>query len=248
MILTATAAPNGTNDSPELEALFDSIVAAQQSSAPSAPPPAASSASEDSTSLVSQVGHLTRKLHDTLRELGADQALEKAAVAIPDTCERLSHVANMTDQAAHRALAAIENAKPLQRVLERGATDLYISWDRFFKQELSVEQFKSLVENTRNYLADVPNHTRATQVQLNEIMMAQDFQDLTGQIIKRIITTAQDMQQQLLRLLIDNIPAERRVAAGSNGLRNAPAINANWRTDVLTNQQQVDDLLQSLGF
>lgn len=247
MTLAATAASSAVNDSPELEALFESIVAAQQTP-PATDNKSVAPAGDGSGSLVSQVGQLTRRLHETLRELGADKAIEDAAIAIPDTCERLSYVANMTNQAAHRTLTAIENTKPIQDQLERGATDLNAGWDKFYKEELSVEQFKLLVRDTRAYLTDVPNYTQSTHQQLNEIMMAQDFQDLTGQVIKRITQTAQDMQKQLLQLLIENVPAERREAAQSNGLLNGPVINGEGRTDVLTNQQQVDDLLQSLGF
>lgn len=241
--MTLAAASHSTSDSPELEALFDSIVSAQQ-----APPQALPMTQEKPGSMVSQVGQLSRKLHDTLRELGADQALEKASAAIPDACERLSYVASMTDQAAHRALAAIETAKPIQEILERGASDLHTTWTRFFKQELNVDEFKTLVEKTRFFLADVPTHAQATNQQLNEIMMAQDFQDLTGQVIKRVISAAQEMQKQLLQLLIANVPAEKREVAQSSGLLNGPVINANARSGALTNQSQVDELLLSLGF
>ncbi len=221
-LASAPAASHSTNDSPELEALFDSIVSAQQ-----APKEDLPGMQGEPGSMVSQVGQLTRKLHDTLREIGAGQALEKASTAIPDTCERLSYVANMTDQAAHRALAAIETAKPIQESLERGASDLETAWNRFFKQELNVDEFKTLVEHTRSFLAGVPTQTQATNHQLNEIMMAQDFQDLTGQVIKRLTSAAQEMQKQLLQLLIANVPAEKREIAQSSGLLNGPVLNAN---------------------
>lgn len=244
----STAAATSPNDSPELEALFDSIVSAQQSaSAPTtkAPP---QTCTNDQDELVSRVGHLTRKLYDTLRELGADKALENAATAIPDACERLTYVADRTDQAAHRALAAIESAKPIQAKLQCGAAELNAGWDSFFKQELSAEQFRQLVESTRTFLSEVPGHAAATQQQLNEIMMAQDFQDLTGQVIKRVIDTAQEMQNQLLQLLIDFTPSDKREAAGPSTLLNGPVINATGKTDVVTSQEQVDELLHSLGF
>lgn len=244
----SSAAAMSTNDSPELEALFDSIVSAQQEtpSASSTPPPIG--AGHEQGELVSRVGHLTRKLYDTLKELGAEQALENAAAALPDACERLTYVADRTDQAAHRALAAIEAAKPIQDQLSSGAIELGQGWDQFFKQELSPDQFRLLVEKTRHFLSIVPKHAQDTQNQLNEIMMAQDFQDLTGQVIKRVIDTAQEMQKQLLQLLIDYIPQAKREAVGANSLLNGPVINATGKTDVVTNQEQVDELLQSLGF
>lgn len=241
---TATA----TSDSPELEALFDSIVSAQQTPPIRESGPAPSSGSHDQEELVSRVGHLTRKLYDTLSELGADKALEEAATAIPDACERLTYVADRTDKAAHRALAAIEAAKPIQSQLQSEAVALSSTWDRFFRQELTPDQFRHLVEATRTYLADVPKHAQSTQHQLNEIMMAQDFQDLTGQVIKRVIDTAQSMQTQLLQLLIDFVPQEKREAAGASSLLNGPVINAARATDAVTSQEQVDELLLSLGF
>ena len=78
-------------------------------------------------------------------------------------------------------------------------------------------------------------------------MMAQDFQDLTGQVIKKVVELAQRMEQQLLSVLLESMPAEVRVEA-PEGLLNGPVINAEGRTDVVTSQTQVDDLLESLGF
>jgi len=236
------------SDSPELEALFDSIVSAQQTQSDANASTAPQTGTHDQSELVSRVGHLTRKLYDTLTELGANKALEEAATAIPDACERLNYVADRTNQAAHRALTAIESAKPIQDNLRDGAIGLSASWDCFFKQELTADQFRTLVSDTRTYLADIPTHVQSTQQQLNEILMAQDFQDLTGQVIKRIIDTAQQMQTQLLQLLIDYLPQEKRSAVGANKLLNGPVINAAGKSDVVTSQEQVDELLHSLGF
>lgn len=247
MTLSTATSSVATNDSPELEALFDSIVSAQQG--PSSTPEVATDDSvKDEGELVSRVGHLTRRLYDTIKELGADHALEQAASAIPDACERLSYIADRTDQAAHRALNAIETARPAQDQVRQGAVDLGARWDQFFQQQLSVDDFRTLVTETRGYLGDVTKQSDIIIAQLNEILMAQDFQDLTGQVIKRVIGTAQDMQQQLLQLLIDFVPDQKRPAAESNSLLNGPVINGHGRTDVVTSQEQVDELLQSLGF
>ena len=112
---------------------------------------------------------------------------------------------------------------------------------------LSVDEFKMLAAETRAFLHDVPQQADATNAQLMDIMMAQDFQDLTGQVIKKIVDLAQKMETQLLQVLIESMPQEMRSEAGS-GLKNGPVINAAGRTDVVTNQEQVDDLLESLGF
>jgi chemotaxis protein CheZ len=78
-------------------------------------------------------------------------------------------------------------------------------------------------------------------------MMAQDFQDLTGQVIKKIIHMAQELEAQLMGVLIDAMPGERKTES-VNSLLNGPVINAEGRSDVVATQQQVDDLLDSLGF
>ncbi len=226
-------------DNPDLEALFDSIVQEQSTGAPPA--------NERDADLHERVGRLTRSLHDTLAELGyAEQLQEFASDTIPDTRARLAYVATMTEQAASRVLTAIEIARPLQDTLGNGAQNLTTRWDALYRNELSVEDFKALAGETREFLHAMPQQTRATNAQLQEIMMAQDFQDLTGQVIKKITECAHKMEGQLLQLLVDHAPPGKRTEA--IGLLNGPQINGKGRTDIVTNQAQVDELLESLGF
>jgi len=179
--------------------------------------------------------------------LGYDKAIEETASAIPDARDRLAYVITMTKQAADRTLNAIDVMNPIQESLANRATDLSVQWDRLFAKELGIEEFKALVMRTRGFLGDVPVQTVATSAQLMEIMMAQDFQDLTGQVIKKTTEIIQKLEGELLQLLLDNIPQEKRKDA-SSGLMNGPVINADGRNDVVTSQNQVDDLLESLGF
>jgi len=247
---------SGSGDSDDLEALFDSIVmasstqpvASETKQVNSAPVTTAEPATEsDDESLFSQIGHLTRKLHDTLRELGYDKKLAETVDAIPDTRERLAYIATMTQQAAERALTATEAAQPIQEKLEAGAIGLSSKWQRLFDNQLSLEEFKQLAEETRSYLKEVPSQTKATNAQLMEIMMAQDFQDLTGQVIKKVIDMAHQMERDMLQLLLATTPADKKTEMDAS-LLNGPVINAEGKTDVVTSQVQVDDLLESLGF
>ena len=248
---------NENGDSDELEALFDSIVAAsgpdegadvvdaeviQESVRPVAQP-----VSGEGETVFTQIGHLTRKLHDTLRELGYDKALEKAVEFIPDARDRLDYIAKMTEQAAVRALTAIEIAQPIQEKLETEAENLATQWERVFDNQLGVDDFKKLATQTRDFLKGVPSRTKATNAQLMEIMMAQDFQDLTGQVIKKTIGLAQRMEHDMLQLLIAATPMDKKAEVDAS-LLNGPVINAAGRADVVTSQAQVDDLLESLGF
>ena len=237
------------NDSDDLEALFDSI-AAGGNEAPAAAvvaveKPAAAEAQAANPQVINKIGHMTRALHDSLRELGYDKNLEKAASAIPDAQDRLTYIATMTQQAAERVLNATDAAQPVVEKIEGEAKYLSAEWQKLFDQKLDAEQFKQLATRTHAYLVEVPKQTKATNAYLTEIMMAQDFQDLTGQVIKKIIEVTQNMEQQLVSLLIENAPPSVKI---DSGLLNGPVINAQGRSDVVTSQKQVDDLLDSLGF
>lgn len=232
-----------SGDSDELQALFDSVSAESASHVP-----VAEVKHEHSCDTVFQkVGHMTRQLHDTLRQLGYDKALQDAASALPDAKSRLMYVAQMTEQAASRVLNATDIARPIQDSMHDRSGLLAKRWDKLFANELSTEEFKALAAETRAFLHDVPQQAEATNAQLMDIMMAQDFQDLTGQVIKKIVELAQQMESQLLQVLIEAMPEGVRNEAGS-GLKNGPVIDATGRVDVVSNQEQVDDLLESLGF
>jgi len=228
-------------DSPDLEALFDSIV--QANAAPAAP---AAEAANDAADVITRVGHMTRALHDSLRALGFDKKLESAAAAVPDARDRLAYVATMTEQAASRALNATEIARPIQDKLVHDAGDLAARWDELFAAPPGVDAFKALVANTREFLRAVPAQAQATNAQLTEIMLAQEFQDLTGQVIKKVADVTRELENQLLQLLVENAAPERREEA--SGLLNGPVVNAAGRGDFVANQEQVDHLLESLGF
>ncbi len=234
------------HDSPDLEALFDSIVAANSDPGGDGGDSAHGAADTQSGEVLVKIGRLTRTLHESLRELGFDKSLQQAASAIPDTRDRLTYVATLTEKAAERALNATEVARPLQDELEVGAKALSAHWDRLFDKQLSIDEFKALVADTRRYLGSVPERTEATRGQLTEIMMAQDFQDLTGQVIKKITAAAHDIEHKLLELLVEQMPQEKRAEA--EGLLNGPVVKHDGRTDVVATQDQVDELLESLGF
>jgi chemotaxis protein CheZ len=236
------------NDSDDLESLFDSIVSANKSgqSEPAATvKPAAGAKETAGEGVFNEIGHLTRALHDSLRELGYDKKLESAASSIPDARDRLNYIATMTHAAAERVLNATEATQPIVEKIESGARNLAGEWQKLFDNKLDVDQFKQLALQTHAYLVEVPRHTKQTNANLTEIMMAQDFQDLTGQVIKKIMEVTQSLEQQLLALLVHNAPPTVKV---DPTLLNGPVINATGRNDVVTTQAQVDDLLESLGF
>lgn len=232
-----------TSDSAELESLFESVAA-------SAPPePRALDEGLAQDKVFNRIGQMTRQLHDTLRELGYDKMLEETVHgALPDAKDRLSYIANLTEQAACRVLNATDIAQPVQDQLRLDAQGLAAAWDRVYANQASLEEFKALAGATRAFLkSELPEKVAVTNGQLMEIMMAQDFQDLTGQVIKKVLSLAQGLESQLMAVLIEAIPGERRKEEVTS-LLNGPVINADGRADVVVSQEQVDDLLGSLGF
>ncbi|MGB4065152.1 MAG: protein phosphatase CheZ [Azonexus sp.] len=248
-----TAAPASSDaDSDDLQALFDSVAAKAE----------VAQVSQDSTeheggsgegwsqqeAVFNRIGHMARALHDTLGLLGYDKLLEKTVSALPDAKDRLAYVANLTEQAACRVLNATDIANPLVDEMESGAKALGERWDLVFANKMGPAEFKQLATETRLFLNEqLPAKTRGTHAQLTEIMMAQDFQDLTGQVIKKIVALAHELESGLMSVLIEVLPETKRTEEVAS-LMNGPVINAEGRTDVVVNQEQVDDLLDSLGF
>jgi chemotaxis protein CheZ len=239
--------PDPSGDSDDLQSLFDTV-AAEVAPAASAPASAADANLSHEDLAFNRVGQMARKLHESLRELGYDRMLENAADTIPDARQRLTYIAEMTEKAASRVLNATDIAIPIQDDLIAKSGDLSGRWDKMFANQLSVDEFKQLAADTRGYFNQAPAKLQATNAQLNEIMLAQDFQDLTGQVIKKVVELANSLEQQMLGVLIEVMPESKKSAVANEGLMNGPVINSEGRSDVVTSQAQVDDLLESLGF
>ena len=248
---SAQAKPD-TADSDDLQALFDSVSAEAAASVTETQVAADSGDGSEEwpkqEAVFNRIGHMARALHDTLGQLGYDKLLEKTMTALPDAKDRLAYVANLTEQAACRVLNATDIASPIVDQIENASRTLGERWDKVFANQMSPAEFRQLAMETRSFLnQQLPEKTRATHAQLTEIMMAQDFQDLTGQVIKKIVVLAQELENGLMNVLIDVVPDAKRTEEVAS-LMNGPVINAEGRTDVVVNQEQVDDLLDSLGF
>lgn len=257
------AAPEPTaaaseQDDEALQALFDQIAAefdhggasvavAERVVDRSAPAAVEAAVAGSPEQVFNRIGQMARQVHDTLRALGREDVLNEAVQAIPDARQRLNYIAVMTEQAASRVLNATDIAKPLQDRMLADAGVLEQKWDKLFANQLSVDEFKVLASETRQFLGSVKTHGQATNAQLMEIMMAQDFQDLTGQVIKKVVDLAHTLETELLQILLEVTPADKRVQK-PGGLLNGPVVSASGRDDVVTSQEQVDDLLDSLGF
>jgi chemotaxis protein CheZ len=198
--------------------------------------------------VLSRIGHMTRALHDSLRGLGLDKLIEKAASDIPDARDRLDYVARLSEQSAKRVLDATDTAGPLQDGIEQRSGALRGEWQALLDNGGAGDtDWRALAERTMAALAESETAAAATRGQLMDIMMAQDFQDLTGQVIGKITSIAQDLEKQLVQVLIDFAPSEIKRELDT-GLLNGPQIKPEGNTEIVANQGQVDDLLDSLGF
>lgn len=208
------------------------------------------------TDLFQELGKLTRELHDTLNNFRLDSRIsELAEQEIPDAKERLNYVISMTEQAANKTLNAVEESLPVSESLQQRSAELHEQWDRFRKRDMSAEEFRDLSRELDEFFPQIRDKAQILQSNLSDVLMAQDFQDLTGQIIRRVITLVQDVEQGLVHLI--RISGRAAVAAtpAATPTKNikaegpvVPGVDDIQEEAVLQGQDDVDDLLSSLGF
>jgi chemotaxis protein CheZ len=249
--------------SDDFDALFEEV-AAQRSASISAPVAAAaaeSAAVEPAPAahhnevvplhpadkpMFERLGGIVRLLHDSLRELGYDRSLTDATSQITDAQDRLEYIASLTEQAANKVLNTIDEGMPAQDVLAKMAKQMESRWTELFDGKLSVDQFKQLATDSKSFASTVLDNTEAEKARLLAIMMAQDFQDITGQLIKKIVIITQAVEGELAQLLRDNAPPEllkKEEKDPPPGLMNGPAMGG-----TAMEQDDVDSLLEGLGF
>lgn len=197
--------------------------------------------SEDSSPMFDRLGGIVRMLHDSMRELGYDRSLSDVASQITDAQGRLEYVATLTEQAANKVLNATDVGMPAQDDLAKGAKQIDARWDTLFAGQMSVDDFKLLASDSKSFANTVIASTDAEKARLLDIMMAQDFQDLTGQLIKKVVAITQAVERELAQILIDNAPPSFKEKAVE--LMEGPSVPS-----TALEQDDVDNLLDSLGF
>jgi len=246
-------------DEDDLEALFDQVAAATPAAAVpvAAAAPAAAAASAvpsgdaaegEGGNMYERLGGIVRLLHDSLRELGYDRALTEASSQIVDAQDRLEYVATLTEQAANKVLNTLDEGMPAQDKLSKQAQDMETRWNDLFSGKLGLDEFKALAGDSRQFAQAVSVATEAEKARLLDIMMAQDFQDITGQLIKKVVTITKTVENELAQLLRDNAPPETRAKLAEKEAAPAPLMQGPSVPDVALDQDNVDDLLADLGF
>jgi chemotaxis protein CheZ len=186
-----------------------------------------------------RLGELTRLLHDALQQLGYDKKIEDSLGALPDARTRLSFIAKVTGNAAEKVLNTVDRSQAQQEAMLADAERV--------EKLLKTDPVGAVARGeVLHFIGQVQSTARDTSAQLTEIMLAQDFHDLTGQTVGKVVDIAVRLEDALLQLLVDSQPAAAPTV--EHGFLNGPVADAEKRTDVVANQAQVDDLLESLGF
>ncbi len=249
-------APAAATADDDLESLFDEIAstrppapaaAAAAVAVPAGDVPAADDGQQDGT-MFERLGGIVRLLHDSLRELGYDKALTEASTQIVDAQDRLEYVASLTEQAANKVLNTLDDGMPAQDVLSKKSKQMEERWAALFDGKLSIEEFKTLAGDSRSFAQAVSEATEAEKARLLEIMMAQDFQDITGQLIKKVVIITKTVESELAQLLKDNAPPDKRELIAQKEALEVSLMSGPSAPSVALNQDNVDDLLADLGF
>lgn len=187
-----------------------------------------------------RIGEMTRNLHDTLAQLGFMPKLGEITESLPDARSRLTYIATKTGEAAEKVLNLVDQAK---------AEHEHIAAEtRRIAQAIVADPVRAVASGSvMNFVSDVEARSARIDQHLTDIMMAQDFHDLTGQVVARVVKLAADIEDQLVKLLLQTAPPDQ-VHKVEQTFLNGPVVNPEGRTDVVTSQEQVDDLLASLGF
>jgi len=204
------------------------------------------------TSLYQELGMLTREIHDTIRSFADDDRLASLAQdEIPDAKERLQLIVTKTDEAAHRTMTGAEETVSMIDDFSARAQVMRERWRRFRKRELSKQEFVVLYQDLDHFLEAIDDESQAIHGKMTEIMLAQDYQDITGQMIKQVVNMVQEIEERLVRLVSISggaVDGRQESEAPQGETAEGPQLPSASRDKVAQSQGDVDDLLAGLGF
>ncbi|QXO18157.1 MULTISPECIES: protein phosphatase CheZ [Vibrio] len=206
----------------------------------------------ESNPMFKEIGALTRDLHDSLKQFHVDERMSEIANdEIPDARDRLHYVIEKTEVAANKTMDAVDRCMPIADSLHESLLQVRPQWNQLMHGKIELSEFKALCHRIDGLLSQVEGDSSELRGQLTEILMAQDFQDLTGQIIRRVITLVNEVEQRLVEILtvfgseqIEQQEKSKKALTEPEG----PIMNPHERSDAVSSQDEVDDLLSSLGF
>ncbi|TKB47224.1 protein phosphatase CheZ [Ferrimonas sediminicola] len=200
--------------------------------------------------LFDEVGKLTRQLHSALQDFHLDDRISDLAKhEIPDAKERLNYVIEMTEQAANRTMDALDESMPKISDLQGRIQSLQPGWEKLMQKQIELGEFKTLCHEMNAMMTTSAADAESIKNHLNQVMMAQDFQDLTGQVIRRVIDLVREVEENLVSMLtVFGEKADVNRQAVDTAAAEGPVVSSENKAEVVNGQDEVDDLLSSLGF
>jgi chemotaxis protein CheZ len=213
----------------------------------------------ESTELFSEVGKLTRQLHDSLNLFQIDERIiHLMQDEIPDAQTRLNYVIEETEKAANTTMDAVEKSMPIAEGLNARFSEIMPEWKKLMNRQIDRGEFKQLCAELDVLLTDASKDTSSLNSLLTEVLMAQGYQDLTGQVLRRVIELVKEVEDSLVSMLtaFGDVKEQQGIKDKPQTFENktdtvkaeGPIIDAESRDDVVSGQDDVDDLLSSLGF
>ena len=200
--------------------------------------------------LMEELHDLTCNLRKALERFRFDARLnDLAEKEMPDARHRLSHVLKLTSEAAHRTLDLVEQSCPPAERTAREAAELADSWSRFRARNISVEEFRLLLTRMDGFLSTARTDSETVRANLADVLLAQGYQDLTGQIIRGVMVLAEEVEKTLADLTRlargEQVPFPSHAPACRSTGPSVPGVNGD--SEIAGDQQAVDDLLSDLG-
>lgn len=209
---------------------------------------------EHDDKLFTSVGQLTRDLHEALQDFQLDpRIMQLTQDDLPDAQNRLQYVIEKTEDAANRTMDAVEACLPMTDEMHQRVEQVMPAWQRLMSNDIQLNEFKEMCHQVDALMRECGQNMPQIHGLMTEVLMAQDYQDITGQIIRRVIQLVEDVEKNLIELLKlfgeeQKSQAKQNVKAVDKNAAEGPIINPEQRDDVVENQDDVDDLLSSLGF
>ncbi len=227
-------------------------------------------ATRDKT-IFQSVGELTRALHESIKNFnipGDQQLLSNQSEGennseLNDASNGLEYVLTLTKNAADKTMDMVEECAPISSELGQEASSLKQEWLRLRNREMTPDEFRALYTRLDIYFETLDVGTNKLNENMQNIILEQGFQDLTGQVLKKVINLVTEVEGNLVSLMriagqvedVVGIDVDKYTNKDSDGETKGldtkgegPQYNAEKRTDIVNNQDDVDDLLSSLGF
>ncbi len=203
--------------------------------------------------LFHELGKMTREIHDSIMNFRMDSRIaDLAENDIPDAKDRLEYVITMTENAANTVLTVVEKGTPTAEKLIAQSRHLNELWKKFRRREMNADELRTMGQEVETFFVESDAMMTELLSGFTEVLMAQDFQDLTGQIIRRVINLVNEIEGNLVELIkIQGGHYKREDKTNKNTSEttlDGPQVPGKESDDVMKGQDDVDDLLASLGF